>query len=103
MGTVAALILLALAVIISAQLLMMMDRRKPLAARLRNLNEGGDSSGLLFIGLLLGGALGAVIGSLFNHASTAAAAGAGVGLLSWLFGLIWAHRRPQPPARHREK
>jgi len=103
MGTVTALILLVLAVIISAQFLMMMGRRKPLAARLRSLGEGGDSTGLLFIGLLLGGALGAVIGSLFNHASTGAAAGAGVGLLSWFLGLIWAHKRPQPPARHREK
>lgn len=103
MGTLPALILLALAVIVSAQLLMMMGRRKPLATRLRSLDEGGDSSSLLIIGLLLGGALGAVIGSLFNNTGTGAAAGLGAGLLTWLLALVWAHKRPQPPARHRDQ
>jgi hypothetical protein len=97
------LILLALAAIVSAQLLMMMDRHKSWDKRFRNLNEGGDSFSLLGAGCLLGGALGAVVGSLFGAAGAGGAAGLGAGFLSWTVAVAWAHRRPQPPARHREE
>ena len=103
MGTGGYLILLALVAIISAQMLMMTGRHKPLAQRLRNLNEGGDSFALLGTGLLLGSALGAVIGSVFGHAGAGAATGLGAVVLSWIAAVTWAHTTPRPPARHREK
>jgi hypothetical protein len=103
MGTGGYLILLALAAIVSAQLLMMTDRHKSLDKRLRNLNEGGDSFALLGVGCLLGGALGAVVGSLFGDAGAGGAAGLAAGFLGWAVAVAWAHMRPQPPARHREK
>jgi hypothetical protein len=100
-STGACLILLALAAMISTQLLMMTDRDVPFAARLRDLNEFGDSVNLLAAACLLAAALGAVAGSLFDHPGIGAVAGLAVAILTWTSAVIWAHKRPQPPARHR--
>jgi hypothetical protein len=102
MGTGGYLILLALAAIVSAQTLIMMARRKSLEKRLRNLNEGGDSFALLGVGILFGGALGAVVGSMFGKAGVGGAAGFAAGFLSWIVAVAWAHMGRQPPAQHRE-
>jgi uncharacterized membrane protein YfcA len=85
---------------VSAQLLMLMDRNVRFDGRLRDLNEFGDSVTLLGVGCLLGAALGAVVGSLFDSAGLGAVVGLAVAILSWVVAVVWAHRRPQPPARH---
>jgi hypothetical protein len=97
------LLLLLLAVVISAQLLMMMERGETTGGRLQDLGTGGNAYNLLGAGFLLGGGIGAVVGSLFDAPGLGAGAGASAGFLSWLVAVIWASRKPQPPARHREE
>ena len=54
MGAVAYLLLVVLAVLVSAQLLILMDRGIPLRKRLRDLGTGGDAASLLVVVLLMG-------------------------------------------------
>ncbi|MEU4391955.1 hypothetical protein [Kribbella sp. NPDC023855] len=100
MGTTGYLLLLLLAVVLSAQTFLLMGRRKPLDKRLRDL--GNDSFGLLSIVLLLGGTLGALLGHLANHVPAGTAAGLATGFLTWIVAVIRAHTKPSPPPRHRE-
>jgi nitrate reductase gamma subunit len=64
---------LVVAVMISGQIVLLMGGRRPLDKRLRDLGTGGDAFALLWAAVLTLGATAAV---------------------------IWAYRRPQPPARH---
>jgi multisubunit Na+/H+ antiporter MnhB subunit len=66
MSTTGYLLLLLLAAIISTQLLMLSSRRKPLAKRLRDLNEGGDAATIGIAVLIMCAALGAFIGHFFD-------------------------------------
>ncbi|MFF1823357.1 hypothetical protein ACFVWG_39010 [Kribbella sp. NPDC058245] len=95
-------LLLIVATVVSAQLLMLASRRRPLAARLRDLSESGDVATIGGAVLLMCGSLGALIGHLFNHPGDGAATGLAVALLAITIAVIWAHRRPQPPPRHRD-
>ena len=95
------MLVLAVAVAISAQILLLMARGRPLDKRLRDLGAGGgDAFGLLLIALLTLGAAGAFIGSLLHAPGPGAATGLALALLTWTTAAIQAHRRPQPPARH---
>ena len=91
---------LVVAVAISAQIVLLLGRRRPLDKRLRDLGAGGDAFGLLWAAVLTMGAAGAVIGSLLDVPGSGAAVGVVLALLTWIAAVIWAHRRPQPPARH---
>ena len=102
MSTGASLLLLVVATIVSGQLLMMMDRHQVLGEATQEPGVGGDALTLLGVGMLLGGALGAVVGSL-SAMPVGGAAGAGTGSVIWTAAVIWAHRRPQPPAQHRDE
>lgn len=100
MGTVPFILGLVVALVVSGQLLMLMDRHRSIVMRLRDLGWGGDAFGLLLVGVLTVGAAGAVVGSLFSAPGGGAAAGLVLALLIWTAALIWAHRQPQSPARH---
>ncbi len=91
---------LVVAVVISAQIVLLTGGRRPLDKRLRDLGAGGDAFGLLWAAVLTMGAVGAVIGSLLDGAGAGGAVGVVLALLAWIAAVIWAHRRPQPPARH---
>lgn len=91
---------LVVAVVISAQIVLLMGGRRPLDKRLRDLGTGGDAFGLLWAALLTMGAVVGVIGSLLGVAGAGGAVGVVLALLTWTSAVIWAHRRPQPPARH---
>jgi hypothetical protein len=90
-----------IAVVVGAQLLLLMHRRRPLDKRLRDLGPGGDAFGLLLAGLLTLGATGALTGSLLGSPAHGGAAGLLLALALWITAIIWAHNRPHPPARHR--
>ncbi|NIK56934.1 hypothetical protein [Kribbella shirazensis] len=100
MGIAPFVLLLVVALVLSAQVLLLMERRRPLDKRLRDLGTGGDGCALLLAALLTLGATGAAIGSLLGSAGTGAAAGLALASLTWTTAVIHAHRRPQPPARH---
>lgn len=95
-------LLVVVAAVISAQLLMLSSRRKPLASRLRDLNEGGDMATIGGAAFLMCGSVGALLGHLLGSPGTGAAAGLAVALVATATAVIWAHRRPQPPPRHRD-
>ncbi|WP_141854021.1 hypothetical protein [Kribbella jejuensis] len=101
MGIAAYVLVLLVAVVLSAQLLLLTARRRPLNSRLRDLATGGDSFTLLLAGLLTLGAIGAFVGSLAGTPATGASVGLLAAFLSWTVAVVRAHRRPQPPARHR--
>ena len=100
MGTVPFVLLLVVALVISAQILMLMERHRPIDKRLRDLGKGGDAYALLFVGMLTIGSIGAVVGSLFSAPGGGGAGGLVLALLTWTVAVMWAHRRPQRPARH---
>jgi hypothetical protein len=100
MGPPAFAIVLVIALIISAQLAMMLDRGRTVSQRLRDFGIGGDAFGLLYIAMLLLGATGALIGSLLAHPGPGAATGLALAVLSWLAAVVLAHRNPPGPGRH---
>ncbi len=100
MGPVAFVVVLVIALIISAQLAMMLDRDRTLRQRLRDLGTGGDAFSLLWIAMLLLGATGALIGSLVTHPGPGASIGLGLALTTWITAVVLAHRRPPGPGRH---
>jgi hypothetical protein len=89
-----------LLIVISAQILMLMERHRPIDKRLRDLGKGGDAYSLLFVGMLTIGSIGAVVGSLFSGPGGGGAGGLVLALLTWTVAVTWAHRRRQRPARH---
>jgi len=91
---------LLIALVLSAQLLLLMERDRPLAKRLRDLSTGGDAFSILFAAFLTLGTLGALLGSLLHAPAPGAATGLTLALLTWITAVVQAHRRPQPPARH---
>ena len=95
-------LLVVVATIVGAQLLVLSSRRKPLATRLRDLSEGGDATMIGGTAILMCGSIGALMGHLLASPGTGAAAGMAVALVGTTIAVIWAHRRPQPPPRHRE-
>jgi hypothetical protein len=99
-GTVPFILGLVVALVISGQLLMLMERHRPIDKRLRDLGWGGDAFALLLVGMLTMGAAGAVVGSLFSAPGGGGLVGLVLALLLWSAVVIWAHRQPQPPARH---
>ncbi|GAA1580906.1 hypothetical protein GCM10009804_41880 [Kribbella hippodromi] len=104
MRTVPFVLGLLVALVISAQILMLMQRRRPAAKRLRDLGTGGDAYALLFAGMLTATATGAVAGSLLDAPGSGAAAGLVLAVLTWTAAVLWTHRRPstrrhQPPKR----
>ena len=102
MGAIAYLLLVVLAVLVSAQLLILMDRGVPVRKRLRDLGYGGDATFLLVVALLIGSALGAFIGYFLNAVGTGATVGLVSGGVVWLAAAAWAHTRPrQTPGTHR--
>lgn len=94
-------LVLVVAVVVSAQVLMLMEPRRAFDVRLRDLGRGGDAFALLLAGLLTSGAVGATVGSLAGSPGGGAATGLVLAFLTWTAAAIWAHRRPQPPSRHR--
>ncbi|MEI8407295.1 MULTISPECIES: hypothetical protein [unclassified Kribbella] len=88
MSTVAYLLLVLLAALISSQLLILMDRGVPVRKRFRDLSEGGDAWFLLAVVLLLGSTVGAFAGNFLD----APGQGATVGLISagaaWITGVV---------------
>ncbi|WP_427889281.1 hypothetical protein ACQHIV_38610 [Kribbella sp. GL6] len=101
MRTVPYLLALAVAIIVSAQLLLTTHPRRPLTKRLRDLGTTGDSFGLLLATALPLTTAGATVGSLFNSPTTGATIALLLALAAWTTAVIHAHRRPQPPPRHR--
>ncbi|WBQ06780.1 hypothetical protein [Kribbella sp. CA-293567] len=102
MGSVPFVLLLMIAIVISAQIFMLTDRHRPIDQRLRDLGTGGAAFSLLFVGMLTMGSTGALVGSLFSAPGGGGAGGLVLALLSWTVAVILAHRRPQPPARHQK-
>jgi hypothetical protein len=100
MGPAAYAVVLLIALLISAQLTMLLDRGRTFPQRLRNLGLTGDAFGLLWIGLLVLGATGALIGSLLNHPGPGASIGSGLALAAWLTAVVLAHRNPPGPGKH---
>ncbi|MEV6284585.1 hypothetical protein [Kribbella sp. NPDC051770] len=92
--------MLVIALIISTQLLMLQERGRPLAKRLRDLGWGGDAFGLLWIAFLLLGGIAAFIGSFFDHPGPAAAIGMALALACWSTAVILAHRGNPGPGKH---
>jgi hypothetical protein len=86
--------------LISAQVLMLMERGRSMRRRLRDLSWGGDAASLLLVAALMTGAVGAVVGSFRDGAVIGGAAGMIVALLGWAVAVAWAHRQPESP-RHR--
>lgn len=99
--TVPYLLALAVAIVISAQLLLTMRPRRPLTKRLRDLGTTGDAFGLLIAAALPLTTAGATLGSLADSPATGATIGLLAALATWTTAVIHAHRRPQPPPRHR--
>ena len=100
MGTAAYVIVLMVALVLSAQVLLLTERRRPLRHRLRDLGAGGDSFGILLAGVLTLGAVGALGGSVVGAPGFGGAVGVLLALLSWTTAVVRAHRRTPPP-RHR--
>lgn len=91
MGTAAYVIVLIVALVLSAQVLLLTARRRPLRHRLRDLGTGGDSFGILLTGLLTLGSAGAVGGSLAGAPAFGAAVGVLLALLIWTTAVVRAH------------
>ncbi|MGW6280327.1 hypothetical protein [Kribbella sp. NPDC055071] len=88
--------------LISAQVVMLMERGRSMRERLGDVSWGGDASSLLLVAALMTGAVGAVVGSLRGGALIGAGVGIVVALLAWAAAVAWAHRQqPQVPPRHR--
>jgi hypothetical protein len=100
--TVRCLAFMLVASLISAQVVMLMERGRSMRKRLRDLSWGGDASSLLLVAALMTGAVGAVVGSFRDGALFGAGVGAAVALLVWAVAVAWAHREPQTPPRHRQ-
>jgi hypothetical protein len=98
MGPPAFAVALVIALIISAQMAMLMDRDHTLAQKLRAL--GSDAFGLLLIAALTLGSAGALIGSLLAHPGRGAATGLTLAVLTWLAAVVLAHRSPPGPGEH---
>ncbi|MGZ0151370.1 hypothetical protein ACXJJ3_30250 [Kribbella sp. WER1] len=101
MGTVPYLLALAVAIVVSAQLLLTMRPRRPLTKRLQDLGTPGDAFGLLIAAALPLTTAGATLGSLANAPTIGATIGLLIALAAWTAAVVHAHRRPQPPPRHR--
>ncbi|WP_460666590.1 hypothetical protein [Kribbella swartbergensis] len=96
------MLVLIIAVVMSGQVLTLMERGRSVRKRLRDLSWGGDASSMLLVGALLCGALGMLLGSLWDRAAVGSVAGLVVALLSWVAAVVWAHQeKPQSP-RHRQ-
>jgi hypothetical protein len=93
MGIGGHLLLLALAVLIAAQCLLLMEPRRPIDMRLRDLSTGGDAPLLLIAAALVSGATGALIGDLLGASGVGAAVGALAALATWLLAIAWANRK----------
>jgi hypothetical protein len=94
------LAVLVVASVISAQVMMLMERGRSMRQRLRDLSGGGDASSLLLVAALMTGGVGAVVGSFGDGALAGGGAGVVVAVLGWTVAVAWAHRRPESP-RHR--
>ncbi|MEV0289218.1 MULTISPECIES: hypothetical protein [unclassified Kribbella] len=103
MVTIRCLAFLLVASVISVQVVILMERGRPMRKRLRDLGWGGDASSLLLVAALMTSAVGAVLGSLFDGALLGAGVGGLVALLVWAVAVAWAHREPQAPPRHRQQ
>ncbi|MEV5960209.1 hypothetical protein AB0L70_00515 [Kribbella sp. NPDC051952] len=90
MGAVAYLLLVVLAGLISAQLLVLMDRGVPLRKRLREFGVGGDATFLLVTVLLMGSTVGAFAGYFLGATGVGATIGLAVGVTGWLVGAAWS-------------
>jgi hypothetical protein len=99
-STVRYLLVLAVALVISAQVLMLMERGRPLDKRLRDLSWGGDASSLLLVAMLTVGASATVIGSLLGRPAIGGATGLVLALVIWTAAVVWAHRQSQLGPRH---
>lgn len=99
-GTIPCVLLLVVALVISTQIMMLMERHRAIDRRLRDLGMGGDAFSLLAIGMLTMGSAGAVVGSIVKAAGVGGAVGLALSLAVWTGAVLWAHRQPQPPARH---
>jgi hypothetical protein len=88
MSTVAYLLLVLLAALISGQLVILMDRGVPFRKRFRDLSEGGDAWFLLAMVLLLGSTLGAFTGNLFEAPGQGATVGLIGGSLAWITAVV---------------
>ena len=86
-----ALVLL-LALVIGAQVLMLMESDRSLRQRLRDLSWGGDASSVLLASALICGALGSLLGSLWGSAGIGAGAGLVLSVAGWAAAVGWAHR-----------
>ncbi|WP_328321179.1 hypothetical protein OHA70_23730 [Kribbella sp. NBC_00382] len=86
-----ALVLL-LAVVLSAQVLMLMESNRSLRQRLCDLSWGGDASSVLLAAALICGALGLLLGSLWWRAGLGAGAGLLLSVAGWAAAVGWAHR-----------
>ncbi|MEV6272970.1 hypothetical protein AB0L64_37780 [Kribbella sp. NPDC051936] len=73
-----------IALVLSAQILLLMERDRPLAKRLRDLSTGGDALSILFAAFLTLGTLGALLGSLLHAPAPGAATGLTLALLTWI-------------------
>lgn len=100
MGPAAFVVVLVIALIISAQLTMMLDRHRTLVQRLQDLGWGGDAFGLLWIALLLSAATGALIGSLTNHPGPGAVIGLVIAIAGWVVAVVLAHRGTPARGKH---
>jgi hypothetical protein len=89
---------LVIALIISAQTAMLMDRDHTLSQKLRAL--GPDAFGLLLIAALALGSAGALIGNLLAHPGPGGATGLTLAFVTWIAAVVLAHRNPPGPGKH---
>src|SRR5438874_9849284 len=82
-GTVPFVLGLVVAVVISGQVLLPMERHRSIGKRLRDLGKGGDAFALLLAALLTFGAPAAVIGSLAGSPGRGGTAGLVLAFLTW--------------------
>ncbi len=80
-------LLVVMATVVSAQLLMLSGRRKPIATRLRDLSEGGDVATIGGAAFLMCGSLGPLIGHLVGAPGSGAAAGISVAFIGTTIAL----------------
>jgi hypothetical protein len=87
-------LVLLVAVVVSAQVLMLMESDRSVRQRLRDLSWGGDASSVLLAAALICGALGLLLGSLWGSAGIGAGTGLLLSVVAWAAAVGWAHQRP---------
>jgi hypothetical protein len=103
MGAVAYLLLMVLAALVSAQLLILMDRGVPLRKRLHEYGVGGDATFLLVAVLLVGSTVGAFAGYFLDAVGVGATVGLAVGFGGWIVAAAWSHTHPRPSSGSRRR